>query len=208
MDNFKIAEDLLKIKAVRFRTQPPFTWSSGWQSPIYCDNRLILSYPDLRTNVKEAFTSLIDHHFQQANAVAGVATGAIAMAALIADTYQWPMIYIRSKAKSHGMNNLVEGELTPDLSYVVIEDLISTGGSSLQAVEAIREAGGKVAGVAAVFSYEFSVAKERFASANCPYFTLTNMDTLLSIATQSNYLPAEELSTIKKWQENPADWKA
>lgn len=206
LSKLKIAEDLLEIKAVRFQIEPPFQWSSGWNSPIYCDNRIILSYPAVRTRVKEAYLQVLRDQFPQAQGIVGVATGAIALAALIAEEMNLPMIYVRSKAKSHGMQNLVEGQLDPQLSYVVIEDLISTGKSSLQAVEAIRKEGATVLGAIAVFSYEFPIAKQHFQAAHCPYATLTNMKTLLSIAEQSNYLRPDELVIIQDWQREPETW--
>lgn len=202
----KIAEYLLKIKAVSFRIAPPFVWSSGWKSPIYCDNRKALSYPNARNEIQQNFVDLIRDTYPEAEAIAGVATGAIAWGALVAQAMNLPMVYIRSKPKGHGMKNLIEGDLNPDLDYVVIEDLVSTGGSSIQAIEAMIEAGAKVRGTAAIFSYGFPEANQAFQSKDIPLHTLTNLESLLEKAVEFDYLQPDELETVRRWQQDPSVW--
>ena len=209
MDNFssKIAEYLLKIKAVRLSIQEPFTWSSGLQSPIYCDNRLILSYPEIRTAVKKAFVQMIQEKYPAVQAIAGVATAGISHGALVADEMGLPFIYVRGEAKGHGLQNRIEGQIQTDLNYVVIEDLVSTGASSVDAIQAIQESGTKVLGTVSIFSYGFQQAVEMFAETQTTYSSLTNLETLLQKAVEINYLAPQELSTVLEWQKSPASWR-
>lgn len=207
MESSKIAEYLLKIKAVRLSVDEPFTWSSGWKSPIYCDNRLSLSYPEVRNYIKASFVSMIKEKFPEAEAIAGVATGAIALGALVADEMGLPMVYIRSKAKGHGMQNLVEGKVEQGGKYVVIEDLISTGGSSVKAVKALQESGAEVLATIAIFSYGFPQATETFKRSGTSYYSLTNLSELLQKAEDFDYLKAEEQATIFDWQKDPEQWR-
>jgi len=202
----KIAEYLLKIKAVRLSISKPFTWSSGWKSPIYCDNRLILSYPDVRKAIKMAFVEKIRAEFPNAGAIAGVATGGIALGALVAEELGLPFIYVRPTPKSHGLQNQIEGRITPDVPYVVVEDLISTGSSSAAAVMAVQKAGGNVQGTVAIFGYGFSTADTTFAETGTPYHTLTHLKALIQKATEMNYIQAEEMDTIYRWKEQPDTW--
>ncbi len=207
MDTQKeLAENLLQIKAIKLSPANPFTWASGWRSPIYCDNRKTLSYPWLRDRIKEAFATLIRQHYPGAEGIAGVATGAIGIGALVADLMQLPFVYVRSKPKDHGLANLIEGEVVEGRQTVVVEDLISTGRSSLRAVEALREAGVPVLGMVAIFTYDFDVARERFREAGCPLHTLTDYHHLLEVAVNTGYIREEELVTLRQWRENPAVW--
>lgn len=206
MQNRKIAEYLLKIKAVALRPESPFTWASGWQSPIYCDNRLTLSWPEIRSAIRDAFVARIRAEHPQATGIAGVATGAIAQAALVAEALDLPMIYIRDKAKGHGKQNRIEGQLDPNGKYVVLEDLVSTGGSSARAVKAIQEAGATVLGTLAIFSYGFPQAETAFAETGTGYDSLTTLDVLLEKAIEIDYLSAEQQATILRWQEAPDQW--
>jgi orotate phosphoribosyltransferase len=200
-----IAEQLLRIDAVKLRPREPFTWASGILSPIYCDNRRVLSFPEVRTLVKNAFVER-SSVFGSFDVVAGVATAGIPHGALLADALGKPFVYIRSEAKKHGMKNLVEGDLRPGSRLLVIEDLISTGGSSLKAVEAAREAGATVVGVLAIFTYCFSEAERAFADAGCPLATLSNYRALLQIAVEKAFVPADTLSELERWRENPREW--
>ncbi|MBN8697458.1 MAG: orotate phosphoribosyltransferase [Bacteroidetes bacterium] len=202
----KVAEFLLQIKAIKLQPNNPFTWASGWKSPIYCDNRVTLSYPSVRTYVRQQFVQTINNNFAKPDVIAGVATGGIAQGALVAQELGLPFVYVRSEAKKHGMTNMIEGVVEKGQSVVVIEDLISTGGSSLKAVEALREAGCDVKGMAAIFTYGFQTAVENFKKANCNVVTLTNYDTLIAQALKSNYIAEKDLESLKKWRENPAEW--
>ncbi len=201
-----IATHLLQINAIKLNPQNPFTWASGIQSPIYCDNRITLSYPAVRKTIVNAFVEK-SKEMPAFDVVAGVATAGIPHGALLAAALDVPFIYVRSKAKAHGRQNLIEGELKEGQRILVIEDLISTGGSSLKAVEALRTAGGNVVGALAIFSYGFSEASDLFAKANCPFATLSNYDALLEAAIASNYIKAEEVATLKAWRANPKAWK-
>ncbi len=202
----KIAAYLLKIKAVKISIDPPFTWSSGWKSPIYCDNRLTLSYPEIRNIIKEDFADFIRQHYPHAQGIAGIATGAIAHGALVADYLDLPLIYIRSKPKSYGMRNLVEGEVNHEIKYVVIEDLISTGNSSASAVEALQQTGVQVAGTLAIFSYGLPQAQERFRPTGIEYHTLTGLEVLLEEAIALDYLDENQKEVLRDWQINPEIW--
>lgn len=201
-----IAEFLLKIKAVRLQPDAPFTWASGWKSPVYCDNRLTLSYPELRTMVCEALVELIRMRFPKADGVAGVATAGIPQGVLVADRMQLPFIYVRSAPKSHGLTNQVEGRIEAGRRYVVVEDLISTGGSSIKAVEALRAAGGTVEGVVSVFNYGFPHADNAFESADCAFSELLTLDTLLRKAAEIDYIQPAEMEVIRDWRKNPEAW--
>ncbi len=203
----KIAEFLLQIKAIKLQPNNPFTWASGWKSPIYCDNRVTLSFPQVRTFIRQQFVDIINERFGKPDVIAGVATGGIAQGALVAQEMGLPFVYVRSEAKKHGLTNMVEGIIEKGQSVVVIEDLVSTGGSSLKAVEALREAGADVKGMAAIFTYGFTVAEENFIKAKCKLVTLSDYTTLIEQALASNYVTENDLTTLKKWRENPAEWK-
>ncbi|MCH5328969.1 MAG: orotate phosphoribosyltransferase [Coprobacter sp.] len=201
-----LAEKLLKINAVKLQPSNCFTWASGWKSPIYTDNRRTLSYPALRTFIKTELCRLIMENFEEVDAVAGVATGAIAQGALVADQLGLPYVYVRSAPKDHGLENLIEGNLIPGQKVVVIEDLISTGGSSLKAVEAIRNAGCEVIGMAAIFTYGFPVAVERFNEAGVKLLTLSNYNAVLEVALETKYIAEEDLATLREWRTDPSVW--
>lgn len=201
-----IASQLLKISAVKLQPEAPFTWASGWKSPFYCDNRKALSYPDVRTLVCESLCELIKEKFGEFDVVAGVATGAIAQGALVADRLGKPFVYVRSSAKDHGLANLIEGYLEQGSKVMVVEDLISTGGSSLKAVEALRNAGSEVVGMVASFTYGFPVATEAFENANVQLETLTDYQSMLNAALQSGYIKEESLDTLNEWRKNPSEW--
>lgn len=204
--NLLLAEKLLKISAIKLQPDNPFTWASGWNSPIYTDNRKTLSYPEIRSFIKIELSRLIMEHFGDANAIAGVATGAIAQGALVADELMLPYVYVRSTPKDHGLENLIEGNLKPGQKVVVVEDLISTGGSSLKAVEAIRAAGCEVVGMVAIFTYEFPVAKEAFRKAGVKLMTLSNYSSMLRAAAATKYINDSDIATLEKWREDPAAW--
>jgi orotate phosphoribosyltransferase len=201
-----IAEKLLQIKAIKLNSQNPFTWASGIKSPIYCDNRISLSYPEIRNLIKQSLAALSET-FNSFDYVAGVATAGIAHGALLADALNKPFVYVRSRAKEHGRQNLIEGKLESGKSVLVVEDLISTGGSSLQAVEAIRENGNEVVGVIAIFSYNFPIAAEAFKRANCPCKTLSNYPVLIEKALEMGYLTKQEVEVLLEWNEAPELWK-
>lgn len=184
----------------------PFTWASGWKSPIYCDNRITLSFPEIRTAIRNSFVEKIKEYFPSIEVIAGVATGAIAQGALVAEAMKMPFAYVRSAPKKHGMENLIEGIVNPGQKVVVIEDLISTGGSSLQAVEALRKVGAEVLGMVAIFTYGFSIAEENFKAANCKLVTLTNYVELLNFALESNYIKKDELEVLQQWRKSPDTW--
>jgi orotate phosphoribosyltransferase len=208
MDQFakKTAEYLLQIKAIKLQPSNPFTWASGWKSPIYCDNRKTLSFPEVRSYIRDSFASMVKELYPRAEVMAGVATGAIAHGALAADKLGLPFIYVRSEAKEHGLGNQIEGYFEKGQKVVVIEDLISTGGSSLNAVKALREAGCEVLGMAAIFTYEFKKAEDGFAAAECKLNTLSNYSTLVDTAVKSGYIGEAEVETLKKWRLNPSEW--
>ena len=201
-----LAEKLLKISAVKLQPSNSFTWASGWKSPIYTDNRRTLSYPTLRTFIKVELCRLIMENFEGVDAIAGVATGAIAQGALVADELGLPYVCVRSAPKDHGLENLIEGNLIPGQKVVVIEDLISTGGSSLKAVEAIRNAGCEVIGMAAIFTYGFPIAIERFKEAKVKLLTLSNYNAVLEVALETNYIAEEDLATLHEWRTDPSIW--
>ena len=201
------ADKLLKVKAIKLQPTNPFTWASGWKSPFYCDNRKTLSYPDLRSFVKIETSRLIMEQFPEAEAVAGVATGAIPQGAMVADTLNLPFVYVRSKPKDHGLENLIEGELKPGTKVVVVEDLISTGGSSLKAVEAIRNYGCEVVGMVASSTYGFDVAEKAFSDANVKLVTLTNYEAVVAQALSTGYIKEEEVELLNQWRKNPSQWQ-
>lgn len=202
----QVAEFLLQIKAIKLQPNNPFTWASGWKSPIYCDNRITLSFPTIRTYIRQQLSSAIQEKFGAVGCIAGVATAGIPQGALVAQELGLPFIYVRSKAKEHGTGSLIEGEISTDKRVVVIEDLISTGKSSLQAVAALRDAGYNVAGLAAIFSYGFDVAEENFKAAKCPYVTLSNYTALLKYAEEKQYISAGDIEVLKQWREQPSTW--
>ncbi|ERK38614.1 orotate phosphoribosyltransferase [Segatella baroniae F0067] len=210
MDNLKkdFASRLLKVKAIKLQPNNPFTWASGWKSPFYCDNRKTLSYPELRDYVKLELVHVILDKFPQAEAIAGVATGAIAQGALVADELNLPFVYVRSKPKDHGLENLIEGELKPGMKVVVVEDLISTGGSSLKAVEAIRNNACDVIGMVASYTYGFPVAKKAFDEAQVKLETLTDYEHVVAQALETGYISEEDVTVLHEWRKNPAGWKA
>lgn len=201
-----LAEKLLSISAIKLQPDNPFIWASGWNSPIYTDNRKTLSYPDVRSFIKVELARVIVENFGNANAIAGVATGAIAQGALVADTLALPYVYVRSSPKDHGLENLIEGNLKPGQKVVVIEDLISTGGSSLKAVEAIRNAGCEVVGMVAIFSYDFPIAAERFKKAGVKVIALSNYNAMLEAALAIDYIKESDIETLKEWRKDPENW--
>lgn len=202
----EVAKKLIDIKAIKVQPDAPFTWASGWKSPIYCDNRKILSFPETRTFVRDRFVEFIKNKYPQAEVIAGVATGAIAMGALVAEVLGLPFIYIRSAPKGHGLENLIEGVMHAGQKVVVVEDLISTGGSSLNAAEAVVKAGGNVLGMVAIFTYGFPHAIENFAKAGIELTTLSNYHALIESAVSLNEVNASQVETLMKWRENPAEW--
>jgi orotate phosphoribosyltransferase len=203
---FAIAENLLQIKAVKLSVDNPFTWASGMLSPIYCDNRKTLSFPKIRTSIRQQFVNIIQNEYPSVDVVAGVATGAIAHGILVAQELGVPFIYVRPSEKKHGLENKIEGSLDSGQSVVVIEDLISTGGSSLSAVEAIRGAGCEVKGMVAIFSYNLKKAIQSFEDAKCTLHTLADYDFLIQKAVESNYISENDMSSLIKWRENPEGW--
>ena len=201
------ASKLLRIKAIKLQPNEPFTWASGWKSPFYCDNRKTLSYPDIRTFVKVGMVHAILKHFPEADVIAGVATAGIPQAALIADVLNMPLIYVRSKPKDHGLENLIEGEMKEGAKVVVIEDLISTGGSSLKAVEAIRKAGGDVVGMVASYTYGFPIAAQAFKDANVKLVTLTDYDHVVAEALATGYIQESDIELLNEWRKDPSNWR-
>lgn len=201
------AKKLLAVKAIKLQPNAPFTWASGWKSPFYCDNRKTLSYPDLRSFVKLELCHIIQEQFPEAEAVAGVATGAIAQGALVADQLGLPFCYVRSKAKDHGMQNLIEGQVAEGAKVVVVEDLISTGGSSLKAVEALRQAGVEVIGMVASYTYGFPVAEEAFREAGVRLVTLTDYEAVVEEALRTGYISQDDVPLLAEWRKNPSEWK-
>ncbi len=201
-----VASQLLQIKAIKLQPANPFTWASGWKSPIYCDNRKTLSFPVVRDYMKQQFAAKISDMYADVDVIAGVATGAIAQGALVADLLKKPFVYIRSAPKGHGLENLIEGNLEAGQKVVIIEDLISTGGSSLKAVEAVRAAGGEVLGMLAIFSYGFQVAADNFAAAGVKLDTLSSYQTLLKVAVDNGHVTSEDIETLNDWRKAPESW--
>lgn len=202
----QIAEFLLEIKAIKLQPANPFSWASGWKSPIYCDNRISLSYPQIRTFIRDALSESIRNNFPGVEAIAGVATAAIPQGALVAENLNLPFVYVRSSPKDHGRENLIEGEIKPGQKIVVIEDLVSTGKSSLKAVEALRDAGCTVMGLISVFNYGFVQAENNFNESNCKLVSLCNYDDLLKCALESGYIQKTELETLEAWRKAPQTW--
>ena len=203
----QVAAHLLEIEAIKLSVKKPFTWASGWKSPIYCDNRLSLSYPKIRTYIKEQLAESIKTNFKDVEAIAGVATAGIPQGALVAEVLGLPFIYIRSKPKGHGMTNMIEGKVVKNQKTVLVEDLISTGGSSLKAADALKEAKVKVLGMAAIFTYGFDISKNNFREAKVDVITLSNYAAMLEEAVALNYISEKELVSLKAWRVDPANWK-
>lgn len=202
----EVTKRLLAINTIKIQPDTPFTWASGWKAPIYCDNRKVLSYPETRTFICNQFVNLVREKYPNAEAIAGVATGAIAIGVLIAEVLHLPFIYVRSKPKGHGLENLIEGDIQPGTKVVIIEDLISTGGSSLSAAEAVRNYGAEVLGMLAIFTYNFSLAAKNFEEANIELTTLSNYNLLLKIAHDSGEITDAQLESLNNWRKNPQTW--
>lgn len=202
----KTAESLLQINAIKLNPKNPFTWASGWKSPIYCDNRITLSYPEIRKFLQKEFAENIVAKYGKPDVIAGVATGAIGIGLLVAEALELPFVYVRPEPKKHGRQNQIEGQLEAGKSVVVIEDLISTGKSSLQAVEALKENGANILGMAAIFTYEFQVAEDNFKNAGIELTTLSNYTSLLENAVNQNYISDSDLETLQEWRKNPSEW--
>lgn len=202
----KVAEFLLQIKAIKLQPEQPFTWASGWKSPIYCDNRVALSHPRVRTFIRQELVKLIEDKFGRPDLIAGVATAAIAPGVLVAEAMGLPFVYIRSSPKEHGRQNTIEGEILPHQSAVVIEDLVSTGGSSLKAVEELRKADVVVKGLVSIFTYGFEQAADNFRKSNCPYYALSSYSDLIQKAIESGYVKPDDLSLLESWRSDPAGW--
>jgi orotate phosphoribosyltransferase len=203
----RVAAMLLQIQAIKLSTDKPFTWSSGWKSPIYCDNRLSLSYPEIRTEIKEGLVQAIQENFTTVEAIAGVATAGIPQGALVADAMNLPFLYVRAKPKDHGMENLIEGNLTKGQKVVVVEDLISTGGSSLKVVDALRKEGGQVLGMVSIFSYGFDLASRNFYEADVSLISLSDFGHLLKYALEQKYITEDQLTSLKAWRTDPSNWR-
>ncbi len=204
--HLEVTKRLVQINTIKIQPSNPFTWASGWKAPIYCDNRKLLSYPDARTFVRDEFVKIVREKYPHAEVIAGVATGAIAIGMLVAQELGLPFIYVRAKPKGHGLENLIEGDLKPADKVVVIEDLISTGISSLKASEAISNFGGEVLGMLAIFTYNFPVAQENFENAGIELTTLSRYKTLLEVALQSGEIKESDLDSLDKWRKNPSEW--
>lgn len=203
----KVAEFLLQIKAIKLQPSKPFTWASGWKSPIYCDNRISLSHPTVRTYIRQKLSEVIQEEFGSIGMIAGVATAGIPQGVLVAQDLGLPFSYVRSSAKDHGRQNMIEGEIIEGQRVVVVEDLISTGKSSLKAVEALREVGCDVVGLVAIFSYGFDVADENFKAAKCRYTTLSNYSALIKYASENGFIHHEEEDLLREWRRDPASWE-
>lgn len=202
----KIAESLLQIKAIKLNPTTPFQWASGWNSPIYCDNRKTLSYPPVRTYIRQQFVDAINERYPNVEIIAGVATGGIALGALVAEAMGLPFAYVRSASKGHGMQNMIEGDIFKDQKVVVIEDLISTGGSSLKAVTALREHGCDVLGMVAIFTYGFELARKNFEDNKCDLVTLSDYDSMLTAAVRANYVSEKDMESLSEWRKSPNTW--
>jgi orotate phosphoribosyltransferase len=203
----KIAESLLQIKAIKLNPTNPFQWASGWNSPIYCDNRKTLSYPRVRTFIRQQFVDVINERYPNVEVIAGVATGGIALGALVAEAMGLPFAYVRSASKGHGMQNMIEGDLDENQKVVVIEDLISTGGSSLKAVAELRENGCDILGMVAIFTYSFDIANANFKESKCDLVTLSDYDSMLTAAVKANYISETAMESLSEWRKNPDMWK-
>ncbi|MBC7389363.1 MAG: orotate phosphoribosyltransferase [Opitutaceae bacterium] len=203
----EIAQNLLEIEAIKFSPESPYTWASGWKSPIYCDNRLTLSYPRIRKQITKGLYTLVCNFFPGTTAIAGVATAGIPQGAWLADKMNLPFIYVRSKPKEHGMGNQIEGHLLQGSKVLVVEDLVSTGKSSLEAVEALRKAGAEVVGMVSIFTYGFDIAKQNFEKAEVRLASLTDYATLLEVALEKKQITKAQLKTLEQWRQNPDTWK-
>jgi len=203
----KTAELLLQIKAIKLEPQQPFTWASGWKSPIYCDNRIVLSYPPIRNYIRENFARQIEELYGKPDVIAGVATGAIGIGMLVAEIINLPFVYVRPEAKGHGRKNQIEGQLESGQTVVVIEDLVSTGNSSLNAVKALKEAKVTIKGMLSIFTYGFAIAEENFKRENIEFYSLSSYDYLIDTALKTNYINATEAETLKTWRQDPGNWK-
>jgi orotate phosphoribosyltransferase len=204
--SLKVAEFLLQIKAIKLQPNSPFTWASGWKSPIYCDNRVTLSYPPVRTYIRQRLSEVINDELNGVNLIAGVATAGIPQGVLVAQELGLPFAYVRSSPKDHGMNNMIEGEVTPGQKVVVVEDLVSTGKSSLKAVEALRAAGCEVVGLVCIFNYGFDEAVENFKNANCKIISLSNYSDLIDHALSSSAISEKDVEVLRSWREDPSNW--
>ena len=202
----EVADKLLEIEAIRLQPEKPFTWASGWKSPIYCDNRLSLSFPPVRNLIKEQLVRNVQHYFPQAEAIAGVATAGIPQGALLANDLDLPFVYVRSKAKGHGMENMIEGKVIPGQKVVIVEDLVSTGGSSLKAAQDLKNAGFEVLGMVSIFSYGFDLAAKNFENAGIKLVCLCHYEALLPRALSKNYISEEMLKSLSAWRKDPANW--
>lgn len=203
----EIAKNLLQIKAIKLNVEQPFTWASGWKSPIYCDNRKTYFYPELRKIIAKGFVQTIKQYYPNVEVIAGVATGAIAYGIMVAEEMNLPYVYVRSEPKKHGLENLIEGENPKGKKVVVIEDLLSTGGSSLKVVQALRDAEANVLGLTAIFTYQFDAAINAFKEKQCDYHTLSNYETLIKTAIDMNYVEQHHLETLSEWRKSPGTWK-
>ena len=206
MKSYELLYELLKINSIKIQTKKPFTWASGWKSPIYFDNRVSLSYPNIRSEIKDQLSELIKREYENVDVIAGVATAGIPQGALVADNLQKPFIYVRSKPKSHGMKNMIEGKLDDNKKIILIEDLISTGGSSIKAVEALREKGADVLSVISIFSYGFKISLENFEKADCFSKSLFEYDDLISVALDKNYINNSDAESLREWRIDPEKW--
>ncbi|MCI0921790.1 orotate phosphoribosyltransferase [Sphingobacterium rhinopitheci] len=204
----KVAESLLQIKAIKLQPKSPFTWASGWKSPIYCDNRVTLSHPSIRTYIRQNLAQLIQEEFGSVDMISGVATAGIPQGVLVAQELGLPFSYVRSSAKDHGRQNLIEGEVVSGQRVVVVEDLVSTGKSSLQAVKALREAGCNVVGLISIFTYGLDQAKVNFAEAKCPLFSLCDYNALIQVAVDKSYVLESDIELLEQWRKDPANWSA
>jgi len=203
----KVAAMLLQIQAIKLNTEKPFIWSSGWKSPIYCDNRLSLSYPDIRKSIRDGLVQAIQENFFTVESIAGVATAGIAQGVLVAEALNLPFLYVRPKPKEHGMENLIEGKVVKGQKVVVVEDLVSTGGSSLKASQALRDAGFEVLGMVSIFSYGFDIATRNFYEANTSLISLSDYSSLLKFARDQEYITEDQVTSLKAWRVDPANWK-
>lgn len=201
-----VASMLLEVKAVRLNPDRPFKWASGWNSPIYCDNRITLSYPKVRTAIKNGLASAVQAYWNDVEIIAGVATAGIAQGALVADWLELPFCYVRPEPKKHGMGNQIEGYIKPGQKVVLVEDLVSTGGSSLKAVDALREAGANVLGMVSIFTYGFNISRQNFAEKDLKFYSLSDYDTLIEEAVKQQYVSESQLITLHEWRNNPAEW--
>ena len=203
----QVAKSLLQINAIILQPNNPFKWAAGWNSPIYCDNRKTLSYPEIRTNIKQGLAAIVKNHYKGANVIAGVATAGIPHGALVAEELGLPFIYVRSKAKEHGKQNQIEGYFEEGQSVILVEDLISSGKSSLDSAQVLKDAGMNVKGIVSIFTYGFDAAAENFKKAECEYVSLCDYSTLLPIAKEQHYIEESDLSVLNEWRDNPAIWK-